>query len=251
MPSNLVRCCGKGRLLCAAGVWAALVAATGATARSSMPTDHASAAANGTLKGNVAPSLRPSAGAVTTVRAIAAQDGATVATGRVGVRGTFRLAAAPGVYLVVVEKVSPGARPVVGFGRLVRLRSGRTSVVPTVNPGSAARRTTSGVSSANGYGAASATKPAVAVRNFAGSGPQAVLGRGLAAVVTTELFGSRCYVLVEWEMRPQMLQEIVLQQSRFGDPSTRVTPRWIAPTVFVEGSVSTTAVGGVVEHPPT
>lgn len=225
----------------ATSILAVLVVANGATARS--------VDTKGTLRGSVAAALRPSAGAVTTVRAIDAQNGTTSARGRVGASGAYRLSAPPGVYLVVVEKVSRRARPVTGFGRLVRVRGGQTSVLRTVNPGSAgARRTTAAVlstrapalGSRSGAAVAAGGPPAVAVRYFTGSGPFAILGKGLADMIVTDLVGSRCYVVVEWERRDLLLAEIRLQQSRWVDPSTRVTPRWIQPTIFVEGSVSTT-----------
>lgn len=59
-------------------------------------------------------------------------------------------------------------------------------------------------------------------------------------MLVTDLWGSPCYKLVNWELRAAMLAEIRLQQSTQFDPSTRVTPNWTQPTIFVEGSVSTT-----------
>jgi hypothetical protein len=81
----------------------------------------------------------------------------------------------------------------------------------------------------------------VAVRYLSATGPQSFLGRGLSNMLVTDLFGSSCYILVEWEQRELLRQELRLQQSKWVDPSTRVTPHFIQPRYFVEGSLATTA----------
>ena len=224
-------------LLVATVVFAALVAAGGATA-------HPDVATASGLRGTVVAALRPSAGAVSTVRAIDAQTGTAAARGRVGAGGAYRLATPPGVYLVVVDKVSRRAPFVTGYGRLVRVLPGKTAVVRTIAPGSATRTTAAllagGLAPAS-IDAAAAPRPAIAIQNFTGSGPQAHLGRGLAAMLGTDLWGSPCYDVVEWARRSDLLAEIRLQQSKWVDPATRVTPRLIQPKVLVEGSVSSTA----------
>ena len=196
----------------------------------------------GALRATVASPLRPAGGAITTVRAIDARTVSTVAGARVGAAGTYRISLPPGIYVVLVEKVAKTTQPLTGFGRLTRLRSAKTSVIPRVQPGSAtARRTTSGLTGRTAFLAPAApTKPAVAVRYLSATGPKPYLGRGLSNMLVTDLFGSSCYVLVEWEERELLQQEIRLQQSKWVDPSTRVTPRPIQPKYFVEGSLATT-----------
>lgn len=229
----------RAQLFAAIAFLAAIGAVAVASADSNAPSSPA--AANGTLAGTVVPALRPTAGAVTTVRAIDATTVTTTVTGRVGANGRYRLAAPPGVYLVLVEKVGARTRPIQGFGRLVRVRSGRTATLPPVAPGSAGpQRAPAGVAPAAAY-RGTAGQPAVAVKYFTGTGPNAYLGKGLSTIIVTGLVGGRCYVVVEWERRADILAELRFQQSKYVDPSTRLTPRLIQPTIFVEGSVSTTA----------
>jgi hypothetical protein len=231
-------------LVPAATTLVALVAGFAAAASASPSVEVATA--KGALSGSVAAELRPSPASVTGVRAIDARDGTTVATGRVRANGTFRLVLPPAVYLVVVEKTSRRSPTVIGFGRLTLVTAGRTSTVPRVGRGSAtSRRTTSGVSAGSATSstqqraAGATTLPAVAVRYLTATGPEAVLGRGLSAMLVTDLWGSSCYILVEWEQRNLILQEIRLQQSKWVDPATRVTPKLIQPKYFVEGSLAT------------
>jgi hypothetical protein len=221
----------------ALAVLGVLAAATGAGARPD---------ATGTITGSVAPTLRPSAGSVTVVRVIDAASATTAAAGRIGANGRFRFSTPPGVYLVVVEKVSFRSPPLTGVGRLERVREGRTSVIPSIGPRSA-KRTIAGFAGAGAdlgsiaeRASLAAGKPAVAVRNLRGSGPEAILANGLDDMLYADLSGSSCYDLVEWELRPLLLREIRLSQHRLFDPSTRMTPRFINPTVFVEGSLATT-----------
>ena len=229
----------RSLLIGAALVISAFVTASGSNARP---------VKTGTVAGHVTVALRPSAGSVTVARAIDAENGTIAASRRIGASGSFQFAVTPGVYLVIVEKVSLHAPPVTGFGRLARAHAGRRSVIPTIKPGSAAKRTlsaTEGVEleSATGRVDVAANGPAVAVKEMTVSGPYAIVAKGLDDLLYTYLFGSSCYVLVEWEKRALILNEIRFQRSRYGDPSTRITPRLIAPTVFVEGSVATTEAG--------
>jgi hypothetical protein len=199
----------------------------------------------GSLSGTVDPVLRPSAGAVSKIRAINVVDGTAAAVASIGANGAFRLVLPPGVYLPVVEKVGARTPAVTGYGRLVRVRSGASATISTVKQGSAAKRHTASVGrwagvSADTRVAAGAGRPAVAVKYFTGSGPYPFMGKGLAEMALTDLAARPCLTIVEWERRGEVLAEIRLQQSKFVDPSTRVTPHLIQPTVFVEGSVGTT-----------
>lgn len=205
--------------------------------------DAALVAADGVIRGTVATELRPEPGAVVVARAIDVRDATTAASGRVR-NGAFRLRVPAGPYLILVEKIQPRREPVTGFGRAALVRPGATAVIPRIATGSATRttRATSGVlapSAASGPAAEAASVPAIAVRNLTVTGPDVHLSRGIAAMLVTDLWGSSCYKLVEWEQRNLILGEIRLQQSRWGDPATRVTPRLINPGYFVEGSLAT------------
>jgi hypothetical protein len=207
-------------------------------------------ATTGTLRGSVSAALRPTAGAIVTARAISIRDATTVGSARVRSNASYRFQLPPGPYLVVVEKTGPSAKVATGFGRVTEVRAGRTAVIPPIAPGSAtATRKPSSVSrtatsdNSRDTRTAAANVPAIAVRYLSATGPNSYLGRGLSAMLVTDLFGSRCYVLVEWEQRNLILDELRLQRSRLVDPATRVTPRLIQPKYFVEGSLATTASG--------
>jgi hypothetical protein len=187
--------------------------------------------ADGTISGRVAPDLRPTAGSIADARAIDVSNLTIAGSGSVSTAGTYTLKVPPGVYLVTVDKVGARAAPVRGYARLVRVRSGGRASPPIVT-----RRPQSAQLSQLAGG-----KPVVAVKEFAGSGPHAYVGRALADMLTTDLVGSPCVVLVEWIRRAEVLDEIRLQQSKRFDPSTRVRPgRLLQPDIFVEGSVTTT-----------
>jgi len=86
--------------------------------------------------------------------------------------------------------------------------------------------------------------PAVAVKPFSGTGPNSHLGKGLSAILVTDLFqvqGSCKLTIVEWERRADIEREIELTNAEGFDPETRI-PRGhlIAPDIFVTGSVTTT-----------
>ena len=86
--------------------------------------------------------------------------------------------------------------------------------------------------------------PAVAIKNFSGSGPHAFLGASLSAMLLTDMsndeIGSKL-IFVEWERRALIERELELSNSPYFDPTTRVRPgQRIEPDVFVTGTVSTT-----------
>jgi len=188
-------------------------------------------AADGTITGRVAPDLRPTAGSIADARAIDVSSLTIVRGGSVSKAGTYTLKVLPGVYLVTVDKIGARAAPVRGYSHLVRVRSGGKASPPAVTrrlQGEQRRQLVRG-------------KPAIAVTQFAGSGPYAYVARGLADMLTTDLSASPCVVLVEWIRRAEVIAEIRLQQNKSFDPSTRVRPgRLIQPDIFVEGSVATT-----------
>ena len=207
-----------GAALAALGVLVACAAQAGAAP-----------VADGKITGRVAPALRPASGAQTTAEAIDASNLMVAAHGNVTRAGTYRLSVPPGVYLVGVDKVARRIAPVTGYSRLVRVAGGRT-----VSPPQITRRPqhVAGATLRDG-------KPVIAVKEFTatGSPPHARLGRGFATMLETDILGP-CVVVVEWMRRSEVLAEIRLQQSRFVDPSTRVTPRLIQPEIFVEGSIA-------------
>lgn len=188
--------------------------------------------AEGKITGRVAPALRPASGSETVVQALDASNLTVAAGGEVTRAGTYRLTVPPGVYLVSAEKLGRRTPAASGFSRLVRVRDGRTASPPQITrrPQSAAR------------GSRVDGKPVLAVKEFT-TRPSGTEGRALAGMLQTDLWiaGNPCVVLVEWMRRADILAEIRLQQSKFVDPSTRVTPNLTQPDIFVEGSVSTTA----------
>ena len=187
------------------------------------------AARAATIAGSVAADLRPTTGAATQARAVDASNLTVAGAAAVRKAGTYTLKVPPGTYLVAVDRVGARTAPAEGFSRLVRARSGKVSP-PVIRRRPQARQ----------RGGLVGGKPAVAVKELTGSGPHAYVGRGIANMVTTDLAASPCIVVVEWLRRSELLAEIRLQQSKYFDPSTRVTPRLIQPEIFVEGSVATT-----------
>ena len=214
-----------GTVVVSGGRWAATAAVVVAIAG---PQVEAASAA--TIEGRVAAELRPAPGHVSTARAIDISNLTVARRGAVARAGTYALKVPPGVYLVAVDRIGARTAPADGFSRLVRARSGRVSP-PEIRRRPQARQRRGLVDG----------KPAVAVKAFTGSGPHAYIGRGLANIVVTELAASPCIVVIEWMRRADLLAEIRLQQSKYVDPSTRITPRLIPPEIFVEGSVATTA----------
>lgn len=185
--------------------------------------------ADGKIAGRVAPALRPASGAQTTAQAIDASNLMVAASGNVTRAGTYKLSVPPGVYLVGVDKVGRRTAPATGYSRLARVADGRT-----ISPPQITRRPQDAASVALHDG-----KPVIAVKEFTATGsPQAGLGRGFATMLEVDIVTNPCVVVVEWMRRADVLAEIRLQQSRFVDPSTRVTPRLIQPEIFVEGSIA-------------
>ncbi len=88
------------------------------------------------------------------------------------------------------------------------------------------------------------TSPAVAFKAFSATGPNPQLGKGLSDMICTDLVSieTACkLVVVEWEHRAEIVEEIELSNSPAFDPATRI-PRGhlIDPDVFVTGIVTTT-----------
>jgi hypothetical protein len=191
----------------------------------------AAATGGGTVSGRVDTALRPAPGFVGVARAIDVSNLTVAAAGAVTGAGRYSLKVPPGVYLVSVDRVGARTPPARGYARLVRVRSGRTATPPVVT-----RRPQARSSSLLYQG-----KPAVAIKEFQGSGPYAVFGRGIVEILMSDLATSPCIVLVEWLRRAEVIGEIERQQNPAFDPSTAVRPgRLIQPDIFVEGSVATT-----------
>jgi hypothetical protein len=73
-----------------------------------------------------------------------------------------------------------------------------------------------------------------------GGGDLAVLGNGMADMLTTDLMSKpKCeFTLVEWRRRDELLAEIKLSQSEYVDPSTRIEPgHVIDPEILIRGRV--------------
>lgn len=91
---------------------------------------------------------------------------------------------------------------------------------------------------------AAASAPVVVIRAFAGSGPNAFLGRGLATMLITDLgLGTaKCPIQQREGLREDLIaREIALSNSGLVAPGQRITPRPLRASLEVRGSVTTTA----------
>lgn len=148
-----------------------------------------------------------------------------------------------GVYSVLTSVVRATGAPLQAISPAVRARRGRVGVTTSLArrrpPRPRPRRPAEIVAHAS-------PAPVVVVRAFAGSGPNAFLGRGLATMLITDLGtgDADCRIRQREGIREDLIaQEIALQNSPLVDPSQRITPNPLRAGVEVRGSVGTTADG--------
>ena len=168
--------------------------------------------------------------------------------------GSYVLAVRAGVIMLLADIVRANRGRLTAVTPAVRIRTGRrTSLRVSLKarrPVLPKRRTKAKHAGSLATGATS-PGPVIAVERLSGSGPFSQLGPGLSSMLEGDLVGQgerRCGAqVVEWEHRDLLQQEIDLQHNHpdLFDPSTVVGRHWIAPTVFVRGSVSTNASGGM------
>lgn len=201
----------------------------------------AAPAAGPTVTGSVTGRLPPATRALTAIRAIELGGAQVAATEHVGAKGVFRLALAPGAYVLDVS-VTP---------RRGRAGAVRRAVPVSIAPGQRRRAlriaTPTARSAAVGARAAStqesgAINPgriAFLVEEFAGAtGVFSGMDRGLTEMLgvdpssnppcrTAQVAGARDRTLV--------LRELKLQKSKYFDPSTRVKRNFILPDILIRG----------------
>lgn len=207
----------------------------------------APAAGAATLAGTVtgAPLPAPSAG-VALVRVVDLKTLEIVATDAAARRGAWSVGRVPaGTYSALTSLVRANGAVAQAISAPVRARrSGRVGVRTSLTrrraPRPIARVRRPAEMSAVAH---ASTAPTVVVRQFAGTGPEAGLGRGLSTMLITDLGNgdATCPIRQKEGLREDLIaREIALQNSGFIDPRNRLTPRPIAETLIVRGSVSTT-----------
>lgn len=221
--------------------WAVVVLAT-----AGLPASPGMAASPGTLSGKLTDGKLPAASAGRTdIRAIDVANGVAVASSSTSGTGAWKLALEPGNYVIAASVVQSGKAAVAAVSPIQKVRSG------------AAKRTTVSLKRKRApkpvkkkrrkpARAAAAASPVVAVQPFTGSGPNASLGRGLMAIVISDLInttsGDCDPTVAEWEHRADLQREIDLSNSSLSDPRTRIpSGHFLDPAFFVRGAVTTTA----------
>lgn len=185
------------------------------------------------------------------VRAVEPSSSRIIAAARARRDGTYRLDVRPGVLMLVADVVRAKRVRVTAITVATRVRAGRRRSLrislrrrKPVLP----RRGRAAIAMA---GAADVASPVIAVKEFVGSGPYPQLGPGLSSMLETDLVdqaGERCGArVIAWRDRGLLQREFDLQRRyrRFFDPATLVHKRWLRPTVFVQGRVSTDAGGAM------
>ena len=184
-----------------------------------------------------------------TVRAINPKTGVIVASADVGRNGTWRMQVPNGVYTVLARIVRLHGAPQTAITPLVRVKGSKPKTVKVSLKRKRApkvRRSTTKELTALPIKTPGA--PIVAVRYLTGAPPN-YLGKGMSDLLITDIVqgNPRCSpTVVEWERRAEVIAEIELSNSRFGDPATRI-PRghMLKPELFVEGSLTEAADGSI------
>ena len=198
----------------------------------------------------------PAVGAgVTMLRVVDPATARVLAAGRARRDGSYALSVHAGVVMVITDVVRRNRARLTAVSPVVRVRAGRRMrlrvslkarkpVLPKRSPKRKGPRDAVA-------GAADVGPPVIAVKGFGGSGPFSQLGRGLSSMLEGDLVSQgdqRCGAqVVEWEHRDLLQQELDLQHRHpdLFDPGTVVSKHWVSPTVFIQGSVSTDAAGGM------
>ncbi len=206
------------------------------------------AAAATSVSGKLADgTLPPTSKGAAVVRAVSPGTTVISAGGRVRSGGRYSLTVDPGVLMVIADVVRTDRKARTAVTPVFRARKGKRKTVRVslkrTRPVRPARKA---AAAAGPIATRAADGPAVAVKWFSGSGPEAVLGRGLADMLATDFVSrgeEKCGLrVVEWNHRDLIQQELDLQEKyeEYFDPSTVVKKNWVEPTVFVQGSVTTT-----------
>ncbi|HEY5143963.1 MAG TPA: hypothetical protein VII98_10720 [Solirubrobacteraceae bacterium] len=227
---------------CLLAMLAALAVFAGAgPARAASP-----ATVSGTLSGAQLP--KPADG-VALVSAESLTDWSIVGAARVGRGGRYTLKLPTGNYALSSTLVRRGAAAPPQNAFPVHLRAGQRLKQPlTLKRAKKRKRSRAHRSGVNQYGY-SYPGTAFAVDQFHGAtGELAVLNKGLPSMLMVDLNQYTVYgdlspgcqlVQVEWEHRQDILDEIALSQTKFVDPTTRLSNRkLIDPELFVRGDIA-------------
>jgi hypothetical protein len=206
------------------------------------------AAATPTVVGKVTGKLPSSSRAATEIRVFEAGSASLVATATVNRKGAFKLALPPGGYVLATSITPETGRKNAAVQRVIPLtlaegqRRGSVKIAkPTarsstlVAPGARAAYTQES-------GGINPGKIAFSVEEFDGAtGEFAVMNRGLAAVLQTDLVTTSCRTseVANSSDRRRLEQEIDFEQSAYVDPSTRVVRNFIQPDIVVRGRLQT------------
>ncbi len=210
----------------------------------------AARADGGVLVGRVTNGAIPAASAGQgTVRAINPKTGVIASSGDVRRNGTWVMRVPNGVYTVLARIVRLHGTPQTAITPFVRVRGSKPKqVTVSLKRKRAPKVRRAAAKELNGLPIRTPGAPIVAVRYLTGPPPNH-LGRGLADLLITDIVQGdpRCTpTVVEWERRAEVIAEIELSNSRFGDPATRIPRgRMLQPELFIEGSLTEAANGSI------
>lgn len=187
-------------------------------------------------------------GATADVRAIDRATGAVAATATVSRKGTFSLTLPAGAYTVIGTVVPKGGKAT-RIVTAVSLKAGqkRTKADLKRAKRSKAKAKSKAKQKAKAAyvqerGQVTPGRVAAGIHAFTGNatGDWAFIQKGIQGLLSADVAAAteRCPVaILEIERRADVLKELELQQSRYVDPSTRVTRNFILEDVRVSGSV--------------
>lgn len=182
-----------------------------------------------------------------TVRAINPRTGVIVTSADVRRNGAWVMLVPNGVYTVLARIVRLHGASQTAITPFIRVKGSRPKTVKV----SLKRKRAPKVRRANevtGLPIRTPGAPIVAVRYLTGPPPN-YLGKGMSDLLVTDIVqgNPRCTpTVVEWERRAEVIAEIELSNSRFGDPATRIPRgRILKPELFVEGSLTEAADGSI------
>jgi hypothetical protein len=210
----------------------------------------AARADGGVLVGRVTDGKVPGASAGQAgVRAINPKTGDIVASADVRRNGTWLMRVPNGVYTVLAGIVRRHGAPQAAITPMVRVKGSKPKQVKVSLKRKRApkvRRTTT--KQLAEWPNTTPGAPIVAVKYLTGTPPN-YLGKGMSDLLVTDIVqgNPRCSPrVVEWERRAEVIAEIELSNSRFGDPATRI-PRghMLQPELFVQGSLTEAADGSI------
>ena len=196
-------------------------------------------AAAPTVTGSVTGKLPPASRALTAVRAIELGRAQVAATAHVGAKGAFRLALAPGAYVLDVSVTPRRGRAAHRAVPVSIARGQRRRGVRIARPGTRAAAVGARAAVTQESGAIDPGRIAFVVEEFAGAtGVFSGMDRGLTEMLGVDLSSNppcRTAQVAGARDRALVLQELKLQRSKYFDPSTRVKRNFILPDILIRG----------------